>query len=53
VPRPQLLARLGDKTNPALVLVVAPAGYGKITLLTDWIMTDERVCAWLSLDEEG
>jgi LuxR family transcriptional regulator, maltose regulon positive regulatory protein len=33
----------------ALTLVVAPAGYGKTTLLTDWLATCAWPSAWLSL----
>jgi LuxR family maltose regulon positive regulatory protein len=54
VPRPRLLERLGP-VRP-LTLVSAPAGFGKTTLLAEWIAhngrceADMRV-AWLSLDE--
>src|ERR1700676_2967959 len=44
------LRRAGES---ALTLVSAPAGFGKTTLLTDWLTTapgDGRVAAWLSLD---
>jgi LuxR family maltose regulon positive regulatory protein len=33
------------------VLVVAPAGYGKTTLLSQWAARDSRPFAWVSLDE--
>ncbi len=33
-----------------LVLVIAPAGYGKSTLLSQVIERDDRPGAWLSLD---
>jgi LuxR family maltose regulon positive regulatory protein len=32
-----------------LVALVAPAGYGKTTLLTDWDAHDERAFAWVTL----
>jgi LuxR family maltose regulon positive regulatory protein len=41
---------LGSPDLP-LVLVVAPAGYGKTTLLTQWAIQDRRPFAWLTLDE--
>jgi LuxR family maltose regulon positive regulatory protein len=34
-----------------LALVVAPAGYGKSTLVAEWLETCECLNAWLSLDE--
>ena len=54
VGRPRLTERLGRAGESALILVSAPAGFGKTTLLTDWLTvetTDERFAAWLSLDE--
>lgn len=50
VPRPRLVARLEEHPERALTLIVAPAGYGKSTLLSKWLERKERV-AWLSLDE--
>ena len=32
--------------------VVAPAGYGKTTLLAQWAERDDRVFAWVSVDEK-
>jgi LuxR family transcriptional regulator, maltose regulon positive regulatory protein len=37
VPRPQLLARLAAGTRLPLTLIAAPAGFGKTTLLADWL----------------
>ena len=34
-----------------VVAVVAPAGYGKSTLLAQWSESDPRHFAWLSIDE--
>ena len=58
VPRPRLVGRLDAGLSGALTLVCAPAGFGKTTLLTDWLgQQDElrpgrtrRPAAWLSLD---
>src|SRR3954466_5649894 len=52
VPRPQLLARLRAARNVPTVAVVAPAGYGKTTILALWAEADERPFAWLSLDAD-
>jgi LuxR family transcriptional regulator, maltose regulon positive regulatory protein len=49
VPRPYLLDRLN--ASPSLTLVLAPAGYGKTTLLSTWLETCNIPGAWLSLDE--
>ena len=54
--RPRLSERLDRGTASKLVLVSAPAGFGKTTLLTEWLaarpaaLADERLAAWLSLD---
>src|SRR6267378_5176243 len=52
VARPRLRERLGRGTESKLTLVSAPAGFGKTTLLTEWLAapSDERFTAWLSLD---
>jgi LuxR family maltose regulon positive regulatory protein len=50
ISRPQLLARLGAARDVPTVAVIAPAGYGKTTLLALWGAADERPFAWLSLD---
>ena len=54
--RPRLSERLDRGATSKLMLVSAPAGFGKTTLLTEWLAagpaapTDERLTAWLSLD---
>ena len=50
VPRPRLLARLDEGLARGLVLVCAPAGYGKTVLLADWARRGGQPVAWLSLD---
>ncbi len=50
VPRPRLLARLDEGLARGLVLVCAPAGYGKTVLLADWARRCGHPIAWLSLD---
>jgi LuxR family transcriptional regulator, maltose regulon positive regulatory protein len=50
VPRPRLLARLDGGLATGVILVCAPAGYGKTVLLADWARGSGRPVAWLSLD---
>jgi len=50
VPRPGLLARLRAARDGPTVAVVAPAGYGKTTLVTLWADADDRPFAWLTVD---
>jgi LuxR family maltose regulon positive regulatory protein len=50
VPRPRLTARLDEGLARGLVLVCAPAGYGKTVLLADWVRHGRQPVAWLSLD---
>ncbi len=52
VPRPRLLQRLDRRRDRPLTLVVAPAGYGKTTLVSNWLETCDCPNAWLSLDED-
>ncbi|MEZ4644830.1 MAG: LuxR C-terminal-related transcriptional regulator [Chloroflexota bacterium] len=49
--RPQLIAKLNRGLHRKLTLISAPAGFGKTTLVSEWISAGERPAAWLSLDE--
>ena len=51
VNRPALVDRLIDSRTIPLIAIVAPAGYGKTTLLSDWAERDGRPFAWVSVDE--
>ncbi len=55
VPRTRLTDGLSAEDLDPLTLVVAPAGWGKTTLLAAWIQQRARIpdpsVAWLSLDE--
>ena len=51
VARPQLLQRLSTNLERQITLVSAPAGYGKSTLVNDWVRAQNRPAAWLSLEE--
>ncbi len=50
VARPRLATRLEEGAGSGLVLVVAPAGYGKTVLLAEWARTTRHPIGWLSLD---
>ncbi|MDX1520541.1 MAG: LuxR C-terminal-related transcriptional regulator [Anaerolineae bacterium] len=53
VPRPRLIARLEESLGAGykLTLISAPAGFGKTTVVTEWLRQGERDYSWLSLDE--
>lgn len=55
VPRPRLTRRLDEGMERRLVLISAPAGFGKSTLLAEWAQLKSQASppfpiAWLSLD---
>lgn len=50
VSRPRLLEKLNEVKERELALVSAPAGFGKTTLLSDWISQVKMPAAWISLD---
>ena len=51
--RPRLIERLNEglSSGRKLTLISAPAGFGKTTLISEWVAVCERPVAWLSLDE--
>src|SRR5919202_5745419 len=49
--RSRLITRLNAGLHRKLTLVVAPAGFGKTTLVSAWLADCGRPSAWLSLDE--
>src|SRR5215207_7400343 len=49
--RPRLIERLNEALHRKLTLISAPAGFGKTTLLSEWVAGCEKPAAWLSLDE--
>lgn len=51
VRRPRLIDRLNEGLNRKLTLVSASAGFGKTTLVSEWVASCDRPVAWLSLDE--
>jgi ATP/maltotriose-dependent transcriptional regulator MalT len=55
VPRQRILDRLGSGPRSKLVLIHAPAGYGKSTLAAQWVeaLTRQGVkTAWLAIDSD-
>jgi LuxR family maltose regulon positive regulatory protein len=55
--RPRLIERLNEGLcqnqgfGRKLILISALAGFGKTTLISEWVASGERPVAWLSLDE--
>ncbi len=51
VRRPRVCEILNRNLDRTVTLVCAPAGFGKTTLLSDWLADDPAPSAWLSLDQ--
>jgi LuxR family maltose regulon positive regulatory protein len=51
VSRPRLVDQLNAGLDKKLTLIAAPAGFGKTTLLSEWIPKSPRRVTWLFLDE--
>src|SRR6201985_1425563 len=51
VRRSSLIEKLARGSSRPLVSVVAPAGYGKTTLLAQWAERNGQAFAWVSVDE--
>ncbi len=51
VSRPRLIERLNEGLHRKLTLISAPAGFGKTTLVSEWLAGYERPATWLSLDK--
>ncbi|GAA0370467.1 LuxR C-terminal-related transcriptional regulator [Bacillus horti] len=49
--REDLLSSLSDGLKGRLTCLCAPAGFGKTSLLAQWLVKAELECAWLSLDD--
>ncbi|MBT2762514.1 LuxR C-terminal-related transcriptional regulator [Paenibacillus sp. ISL-20] len=50
IPRPRLDDQLMDAMSGNMTLVCAPAGFGKTTLVSEWLLQQEKQTAWVSLD---
>jgi LuxR family maltose regulon positive regulatory protein len=52
IPRPALIERLRGGSSCVLTLLSAPAGFGKTTLLTEWVTSrGQGSTSWVSLDK--
>ena len=51
IARPRLTERLEHGLGRKLTLAIAPAGYGKTTLISRWLGDRQRTFSWISLDE--
>jgi LuxR family maltose regulon positive regulatory protein len=52
VSRPRLHRRLEEGLSCPLTLISAPAGFGKTTLVSEWLSETGRRSAWLSLEDD-
>src|SRR5690349_15765332 len=50
VTRTRLIERLNNGLHHKLTLISAPAGFGKTTLVSEWVANCGRSVSWLSLD---
>jgi len=50
--RPRLIKQMNEGLHRKLTIISASAGFGKTTLVSDWVSRCKRRVAWLSLDEE-
>jgi len=51
VQRPRLIEKLNAGKRGKVSMISAPAGYGKTTLLSSWVVQSDHPVTWLSLDE--
>jgi LuxR family maltose regulon positive regulatory protein len=51
IARPRITDLIDQAPDQAIILVSAPAGYGKTTLVGGWLSQSQFPGAWLSLDE--
>lgn len=51
IDRPRLVELLMATSGPHVVAITAPPGYGKTTLLAQWLAHEPRPVAWLTVDD--
>jgi LuxR family maltose regulon positive regulatory protein len=50
IARPRLLQRIAEGTEASVVLLAAPPGYGKTSLLLEWASAGAQRFAWVALE---
>ncbi|AWX54908.1 LuxR family transcriptional regulator [Brevibacillus brevis] len=51
VTRHRLIEKLNEGLNRKLTVISAPAGSGKTTLVSEWLVSGDRPFAWISMDD--
>ena len=51
VTRTRLVNKLNKASGKKLICINAPAGYGKSTLIAEWIKQINKCVAWIQLDK--
>ena len=51
IPRDAILGKLNGWDARKLTLIIAPAGFGKTSIMSEWLSTCEDPVAWYSIDE--
>ena len=51
ISRSRLISKLSGASDKKLIIVKAPAGYGKSTLVADWVKQSDKHGAWVQLCE--
>lgn len=51
IPRSRLTKILDGSEGQKVFIINAPAGFGKTTLVSDWLFIRDKAAAWISLDE--
>lgn len=51
--RHALISRLNDYSHSNLTVITAPSGYGKTSLVVDWLNQGNQSCCWFSIDDKN
>ena len=51
IPRSRLYEQLEGNAGQKVIMISAPAGFGKTTLVSDWLHQQNTSAAWISLDK--